>query len=474
MAHFLRFSLLALAGLCFYGSWAGEARATDYTWQGLGSSDEWQNTTGNWNLPLYPGYINQNDTALFTSVTQSYNTFSAGTLTVDSISYIAAGYSLTLNGRFIVPNGITATYANAPDFTVNGLVLLGASTIKSLSGTGALRQFSASGPITVVGPTSSFGGTFAQELALTVGDGTHEASLALTGTYPKENTGTTLVNPNATLVGGAVNALSGLSAHVINGTLSLSGGSNTVDSLSGTGTVSLGSNTLTINNAGTFSGSVTGTGGSIIKASAGTLSLSGSNSYTGGTTVSGGALAVNGSITGVVTVQNGGTLGGSGTVGGAVKVESGGTLSPGNSPGQFTLMSGLTMSSGSMLQMEFNGIPYGLYDHLDVQGAFAAGGTLDLKIGTGYTPAQGDSFTIFNGSTPGYDNGSFTIMTDLGNGLSWDTSALRSAGVVSIVPEPSTWALLVIALLFGVTRRVRWALISDNRCASPHATGNGS
>ena len=71
--------------------------------------------------------------------------------------------------------------------------------------------------------------------------------------------------------------------------------------------MSLGANTLTINNGGTiYSGTITGAGGSIVKAGAGTLSLSGSNSYDGGTTVSGGALAVNGSIAGVVTVKNGG------------------------------------------------------------------------------------------------------------------------------------------------------------------------
>ncbi len=71
------------------------------------------------------------------------------------------------------------------------------------------------------------------------------------------------------------------------------------------------------------------------------------SNYTGNWTVSSGTLAVNGSITGAVAVNNGATLAGVGSVGGLATVASGGTLSPGNSPGAITLGS-LTLNSGAV------------------------------------------------------------------------------------------------------------------------------
>jgi hypothetical protein len=105
------------------------------------------------------------------------------------------------------------------------------------------------------------------------------------------------------------------------------------------------------------------------------------------------------------------------------------------------------MQDGAVLVMEFSGTGAGLYDQLDVQGTFAAGGTLSLTLIDGFTPLYGASFTIFDGSTPGFDNGSFTLATNLGDGLYWDTSFLATAGIVTVVPEPSTGVLLSLGAL---------------------------
>jgi hypothetical protein len=69
------------------------------------------------------------------------------------------------------------------------------------------------------------------------------------------------------------------------------------------------------------------------------------------------------------------------------------------------------------------------------------GGTLALN-NTGYTAVYGDSVDLFDWTTT---TGSFSSITgtDLGGGLSWDTSSLYSNGVILVVPEPSTYALLV-------------------------------
>ncbi len=198
-------------------------------------------------------------------------------LTIARIDYTAPGYSLTVNANTVIIDGITATYENAPDLAVNGsgLYLGGASTVRNLTGSRFVFAFDSRANLTVVGPAGNFGGMLADTepgamagpvLSLTIGDGTHAASLTLTPNVPyypeAANTysGTTLVRANATLVSGSSVALSPSSAHVVNGTLTLATGSPVVGSLSGAGTVNLGSNTLTVNNGGTFGGSVGGAG----------------------------------------------------------------------------------------------------------------------------------------------------------------------------------------------------------------------
>ena len=260
--------------------------------------------------------------------------------------------------------------------------------------------------------------------------GSYSGAITGGGLFTRSGTGTTIYTGTATHTGGTV---------VENGTLQIGNG-GTAGSIVGNIT---NNGTLVINRSGTLSlsSAISGSGG-LAKSGSGRLVLSATNTYTGLTTIGGGQLLVNGSIAGAATVQSGGLLGGSGSIGGDVIVMSGGTLSPGNSPGQITLADGLTMNAGSTLLMEFSGTGAGMYDRLDVQGVFTAGGTLNLMLIDGFTPLQGASFTIFNGATPGFNAGSFTFTTNLGGGLYWDTSGLGSTGVVSVVPEPSTWALL--------------------------------
>ncbi|TCT02640.1 autotransporter-associated beta strand repeat-containing protein [Aquabacter spiritensis] len=123
------------------------------------------------------------------------------------------------------------------------------------------------------------------------------------------------------------------------GTLALNA-SETIGGFGGSGTISLGSSTLTAGGANlndVFSGSIEGTGG-LVKTGTGTLELSGTNTYSGGTEIQGGVLLASGGTalndTGRVTVGAAGTLAvnGSETIGsltgsGAVAIV--GTLSVG-------------------------------------------------------------------------------------------------------------------------------------------------
>ncbi|WP_052129416.1 autotransporter-associated beta strand repeat-containing protein [Sphingomonas sp. 35-24ZXX] len=112
----------------------------------------------------------------------------------------------------------------------------------------------------------------------------------------------------------------GIDALEVNGggTVNLAGFDTRIGNLSGSGTVALGSATLTIaplSVAQTFDGTITGSGG-LIKANGGSLLLTGAQSYTGLTTVNAGTfiLGNNASLAGAlvnnVTVTNNGRIGG--------------------------------------------------------------------------------------------------------------------------------------------------------------------
>ena len=129
-----------------------------------------------------------------------------------------------------------------------------------------------------------YAGTISGAGSLTkIGDG----KLTLTGdsTY----TGTTTISEGTLALSGA-GSIAASSAVIANGNLDIGGTLDgaTLTSLAGTGSVTLGAQTLTLSNAnGTFAGVIGGTGGLTLLR--GTQTLSGVNTYSGGTTVTGDA-----------------------------------------------------------------------------------------------------------------------------------------------------------------------------------------
>jgi autotransporter-associated beta strand protein/T5SS/PEP-CTERM-associated repeat protein len=283
-----------------------------------------------------------------------------------------------------------------------------------VSGTGALN-------------INSGGSVVATDIILASGDGSH---------------GTLNLNAGGFLQTSSLRSGSGVASVNFSGGLlrtSASLSSSQDITLSGTSIID-----TDINNP-TFSGVFSGSGG-FAKVGSGTMLLTGRNIYTGQTLVSAGTLLVNGSIAGDAIVNNGAVLSGSGTIGGSVYVTPGGTLAPGDGPGLLTIKGDLVLQAGATLVMEFAGLTAGLYDQLDIEGTFIAGDTLNLVFIDGFTPVYGASFTIFTGVDPGFDAGSFIILSNLGGGLTWDISQLGSTGVITVVPEPATGALIVLGL----------------------------
>jgi fibronectin-binding autotransporter adhesin len=131
----------------------------------------------------------------------------------------------------------------------------------------------------------------------------------------------TIVNGNKSLLSFS-DASSARGARISNetgGTLDMSGVTSKagieIGSLSGAGTVTLGAAKLTLGGLGSndmLTGGVSGSGGSVVKVGSGTLTLSGASTYTGGTALKEGRLDVGNSAalgTGALAMDDGTTLG---------------------------------------------------------------------------------------------------------------------------------------------------------------------
>ncbi|HGM4923635.1 TPA: autotransporter outer membrane beta-barrel domain-containing protein [Serratia marcescens] len=119
-----------------------------------------------------------------------------------------------------------------------------------------------------------------------------------------------------------------------------------------------------------WSNDISGHGG-LTKQGIGTLVLTGNNTYAGPTLVNQGRLAVNGSVTSAVSVQNGGIVGGSGTVG-SLTARRGGTVAPGNSIGTLNVAGNVSFEPGSRYAVEVG--PNGQSDRIQSSGAATIGG----------------------------------------------------------------------------------------------------
>ncbi|WP_321165955.1 autotransporter outer membrane beta-barrel domain-containing protein [Serratia nevei] len=119
-----------------------------------------------------------------------------------------------------------------------------------------------------------------------------------------------------------------------------------------------------------WSNDISGHGG-LTKQGIGTLVLTGNNTYAGPTLVNQGRLAVNGSVTSAVSVQNGGIVGGSGTVG-SLTARQGGTVAPGNSIGTLNVAGNVSFEPGSRYAVEVG--PNGQSDRIQSSGLATIGG----------------------------------------------------------------------------------------------------
>ena len=411
-------------------------------------------------------------------------TLNGGTLSVGNAAALGTGAITVASGTTTVNNynALTALTGN------NAINLNGGGATLQVNGYGQILNFG-TGNVTVTGTNNlnAFAGGMRFD-GVVSGSGTvswyGSGTLTLGGANTYAGTVSASGN-NGSLVLANVNALQNATLNMgANQTLGFGvAGTNTynVGALTGSNAaaaIDLGANRL---NAGgsnattTYAGSIAGAGGGLTKSGSGSLTLSGTNTYTGATTISAGTLilASTGSITSSSAVDlgtsgkldisavsgfslaSGQTLKGSGTVTGAIILASGSTLAIGNSPGTVTFDNNLTLSSGSISNFEINGLTAGLYD-LAQGGAGSQtasfGGTINLVFLSGFNTVGTVKIFDFENYTS-----SFGTVNTSGLASGYTATFNSLTGVVSVVPEPSTWALLAFSLTTVMVLRRRRA-----------------
>jgi len=340
----------------------------------------------------------------------------SGVNTYTNVTQIDAGATLALKGSGSIANSLYVAFAGAGatldisqttsgasvrqlfSFGANGVVALGSKTLTITSGNsfGGVIQ------------DGGIGGGTAGNLSIANGA---TQQLYGTNTY----TGTTTVASGGELdlinSGGSDGSIATSRNVIANGIFDISAlaAGTSIKSLSGSGNVNLGANTLTISNgSGTFAGIIGSTGGGLTLAG-GTEILTGANTYTGPTTVNGGRLQVDGSIVSASIVNADGTLAGGSTVPGAGAVGNvtvnGGTLAPGSTANPFaplTVNGSLSFTAASTYLVQVSSTNASL---ANVTGAGTLGGaTVSAIFGSGsvmkqyriLTAAGGLGGTTFN------------------------------------------------------------------------------
>lgn len=249
--------------------------------------------------------------------------------------------------------------------------------------------------------------------------------------------------------------------------------------------------------AATFNGVISGTGrvqvGATGAATLGDISFTAANTYSGGTQVLRGSLFASnatGSATGSgsVSVSGSGVLGGTGRISGALSIGSGGAVAPftvNSAPGTLSV-GDTTFASGGKFSFGMNkavGVAGTDYSLLSISGtltnsatsslpftvaliSFSAPGTLGALPGFDSSQSYTWTFATATGGISGFDAASFGVDTSkfgstfpgsFSVGLSGNSLLLQYSPTA--VPEPSTWALLIVGLgailAFGLRERQR-------------------
>ena len=113
-----------------------------------------------------------------------------------------------------------------------------------------------------------------------------------------------------------------------------------------------------------------------------------------------------------------------------------GTIAPGGSPGVLAVTGDLTQGASATFDVELGGTTVGSgFDQLAVTGSVGVAGTLNIVLIDGFTPAEGNTFTILSA---GSRAGTFDTVTApaLGGGLELQVQYGATAVTLIVAPVP--------------------------------------
>jgi len=350
---------------------------------------------------LTSGTLNVNNGSALGSGTLVINGGTIGTTLSGGVSF---GNPVTVGGDFSVATNVDTGSPGNQNLAFTGTVDLGGAT-RTITGLTPGGQVHFSNTISDGGITLDTGA------AVNTDPNTPYVAFIYDGNTANTYTGTTTVQGHAILVlensvtdgavqgnvdvegNGVVDYIAGSSSPgqivnsatvTVNSTGNTFGGthfdgfemrnaSDTIGTLQGTGTVGLGSGTLTVSVGGNFSGTIEdgvfGTGGNLTLNAPGTLVLSGPNTYTGLTTITNGTLQAGATntipITSAVIIEAGGifdlnnfsqsvgeindSLNGNGA--GTINLGGTATLTTGNENISQTTFSGIIQGTGNLTKV---------------------------------------------------------------------------------------------------------------------------
>ncbi len=452
------------------------------------SSDWWaeyKNLSGTGHLTILGGNTSVgNGSGVRITLPMANNDFSGG-ITVQSGRLQLGNVSAAGTGTIIVGNANTGT--NSSELRIGAQIkndiIFSADAPASFSSISSWEKLQLidsklfiNRDITLYGTSDrlTFNGAWSGEGNVTISGGRVTAAAA-----SPDWTGTLTVNSGSIFQFNGANALSEKNDVVNNGSLRLNSCSPTIGSLTGTGTLNsaAGSGTFRISE-GDFSGIIENSAGvvSLEKIGAGTLTLSGTNTYTGSTTVTAGKLIAGSasalSKTSSLTIAKGAVF----------EPFSSGMVLPGdyNSNGEQVVVltvdlndssnllsvdNAVTVNGNSVLGESFSfditktsGMETGYFPDWEVVSKYLKGNGVSLLE---LTSALAEGNTMRDTISVDTYRELFDPASDAFFYAQWNpTGGEAGVGAYNLqvgVPEPSTWALLILGAfgIFGLRRRKR-------------------